>query len=757
MSKDPKSEVHREIEAMIQADYRAELLDLQRRPRVGVWSWMVATNTVHWSPELFHLFGMDPSLPAPRYGEHRKIFTPESWARLDAACEDALKKDIEFSLDLEGIRVDGERIWLAVQGACQRESGGSPLRLYGITQDITPHKRIEARLQKTQEHLRVALTAAGAVAFEVDVVNGLVERYFSSEPALPATEGKPEPLERVRARVHPDDREKFESALSMALASSDSYRNIYRVLRPDGTVRWIDSWGSIFRDESGRAIRMSGIGFDVTDRQRAAEQLSLSDERFRLVARATNDVVWDWDLKTNALWWNENFQTTFGYSPVDVEPDIVSWVSRIHPDDRRRTEAGIHQAIDGGGAMWSAEYRFRRCGGEYAEVFDRGYVIRDKEGKPIRMIGAMMDVTEIRRADRERFETSQRLQALMDALPVGVTFSSDASCTSVTGNPVALAQFAATDADNLSASATDASAAGRRFRFYMNGMPISDRELPLQRAIAEGRVISPMELEVKLPNGRSWVAEASGAPVRDASGKPIASVAVTIDITQRKRIEEQLRESESRFRQLAENNRRLLEEVNHRVKNNLASILGLLSLSASRSTDVRSFADSLRDRILAMSRVHELLSAHQWQDVTVDSLVEALLNPMKRTGILRGVLTASGPEISIAPRTATALALVLQELAVNSHKYGANTTPQGRVAITWSLGRDAWRLEWIESNGPAVVEPTRRGLGLEIIDGLIVHDLSGRVDVAFPATGFTCRIHLPVASPLDDGGAGHTR
>ena len=753
MSKDPQSEVQRDLDAMTQTDYRAELLDLQRRAHVGTWSWTVATNTVHWSAELFHLFGIDSSQPVPSYGGHRKLFTPESWLRLDAAFVDALERDIEFNLDLEGIRTDGGHIWLAVQGACQRDPAGHPLRLFGITQDITPRKRIEERLKRTQEHLRVALTAAGAFAFEFDVLNGVVNRFFSSEPALPATEAGPEPVESVRDRVHPDDRDRFEAVLAAAIASSDTYRNIYRVVRPDGTVRWIDSWGSISRDESGRAVHMSGIGFDVTERQHAAEQLRISDERFRLVSRATNDVVWDWDLKTNAIWWNENFESTFGYSSAGVEPDVHSWTSRIHLDDLRRTEASIHEAIEGGGAIWSGEYRFRRCSGEYAEVFDRGYVIRDKDGKPIRMIGAMMDVTEMRRVDRERFETSQRLKALMDALPVGVTFSSDASCTSVTGNPVALAQFASTEADNLSASASDPAAAGRRFRFYVKGRAIADRELPLQRAIAEGRVVPPMEIEVKLPSGRTWVTEATGAPVRDVTGKPIASVAVTIDITQRKRIEEQLRESESRFRQLAENNRRLLQEVNHRVKNNLASILSLLSLTASRSTDVRSFADSLRDRILAMSRVHELLSAHQWQDVTVDSLVEALLNPMTRTGILRGTLTASGPAISISPRTATAFALVIQELAVNSYKYGANSTPQGRVHITWAIDKAGWNLEWVESSGPPVVAPTRRGLGLELIEGLIVHDLSGRVEAEFPSTGFTCRIRLPLTAPSDDGGA----
>jgi PAS domain S-box-containing protein len=116
-------------------------------------------------------------------------------------------------------------------------------------------------------------------------------------------------------------------------------------------------------------------------------------ERFELVARATNDAVWDWDLRTDAVWWNEGFQTLFGYVPDEIELDVTSWTSRIHPGDQASVQHGIHAVIDGGGTSWSHEYRFRRGDGSYVIVFDRGYVLRDHVGNPMRMIGAMQDIT----------------------------------------------------------------------------------------------------------------------------------------------------------------------------------------------------------------------------------------------------------------------------------------------------------------------------------------------------------------------------
>jgi len=143
-------------------------------------------------------------------------------------------------------------------------------------------------------------------------------------------------------------------------------------------------------------------------------------------------------------------------------------------------------------------------------------------------------------ARREAEETNQRLQSLLQALPVGVSFSQDVSCSSISGNSALLEQFELTQEDNISASSPDSTAAGRQVRYSSDGCELSVDQLPLQRAVAENRLIGPMELEVVLPSGRRWFTEATGAPIRDHEGAVIAGLAVTLDITKRKLAEEWL-------------------------------------------------------------------------------------------------------------------------------------------------------------------------------------------------------------------------
>ena len=133
--------------------------------------------------------------------------------------------------------------------------------------------------------------------------------------------------------------------------------------------------------------------------KRTGGELRRALERLELVARATSDVVWDWDLVSDGVWWNQNFSSTFGYALDEIGRDITSWTARVHPDDCTRVVEGIHRLIDSGGESWSGEYRFRRRDGTWADILDRGYVIHEG-GRPVRMIGAMMDVTGRRRNEK---------------------------------------------------------------------------------------------------------------------------------------------------------------------------------------------------------------------------------------------------------------------------------------------------------------------------------------------------------------------
>jgi PAS domain S-box-containing protein len=137
----------------------------------------------------------------------------------------------------------------------------------------------------------------------------------------------------------------------------------------------------------------------ATDQSLTPDVVRKLMERFTLVARAMNDAVWDWDLVTKTVWWNEGFEILFGYPLAAIEPGPESRYSRLHPDDHARVVAGIHAVIDGGGATWSDEYRFRNADGSYADILDRGSVIRDDAGRAVRMVGAMTDLTQRKRAE----------------------------------------------------------------------------------------------------------------------------------------------------------------------------------------------------------------------------------------------------------------------------------------------------------------------------------------------------------------------
>ncbi|HUR45168.1 MAG TPA: PAS domain-containing protein [Candidatus Saccharimonadales bacterium] len=145
------------------------------------------------------------------------------------------------------------------------------------------------------------------------------------------------------------------------------------------------------------------------------EMLRQSEERFKVVARATMDVIYDWDIAKNFLFWNEGFHKTFGYRPEDIQPNIEDWEEKIHPGDRQRVVDALKAAQDHRDPAWTDEYRFRRADGSYACVLGRGYFISDRDRNPVRMVGAMIDVSERRRMTHES-ELHNRQQSAVAAL-----------------------------------------------------------------------------------------------------------------------------------------------------------------------------------------------------------------------------------------------------------------------------------------------------------------------------------------------------
>jgi len=265
-------------------------------------------------------------------------------------------------------------------------------------------------------------------------------------------------------------------------------------------------------------------------RIRAQETQSRGEQRFQLVARATNDVVWDWNLETNQLWWNEALQTLLGYKSEEIEPGVESRYNRIHPDEKQRVVNGAEAFIKSGGESWSDEYRFRRHDGSYAHVLDRGYVVRDESGKPVRMIGAMMDISERRQVEAAKIGGQAHQGAILEAAPDAVV-TIDHEGKIFEWNPAAEKMFGYTRADVLGKDLAELIIPTRLQEQHRAGLKNFLNAGAGPGAIVDRRV----ELKAKRASGAEFLIEMAVTRLA-AEGAPLFAGFIR-DITERKRTE----------------------------------------------------------------------------------------------------------------------------------------------------------------------------------------------------------------------------
>ncbi|MDB6074884.1 MAG: Protein-glutamate methylesterase, partial [Verrucomicrobiaceae bacterium] len=284
---------------------------------------------------------------------------------------------------------------------------------------------------------------------------------------------------------------------------------------------------------------------DITARRQAEE----ARIQMEAIVSSSQDAIISKNSEGIVQSWNPAAEKLFGYTAAEM---IGQSILKIIPPELQQEEAAIIAKIRKGEPIEHYSTVRAKKDGTRIQVMLTISPVRNADGVVVGASKILRDMTEQLRSEREHLATNQRLQALMNALPIGVSFSDDATCERITGNAAVLEQFEASEAGNSSASAAETHVPGRNVRIFKDGREVSHDELPLQLAVRENRAIPPLEYEVLLPSGRRWIMEASGAPMRDAEGKVIAGVSVTEDITQRKLVEEALKESEERFRTMAD-------------------------------------------------------------------------------------------------------------------------------------------------------------------------------------------------------------
>jgi len=311
-----------------------------------------------------------------------------------------------------------------------------------------------------------------------------------------------------------------------------------RMVKKDGTAFWVRLEATSVQDAAGPAVSRVVIS-DINERKQAGEKLQESYERFHLANLATHDVIWDWNLQTDAIWWSDNFQTVFSYPPEEIEPTIESWSNRLHPEDLDRVETSVHAAIDSGRRSWSDHYRFRRKDGSYAEIEDRGFIVREANGTPLRMIGAIQDVTDRKQAKEALLQARDDWESTFDSLTDAVTIH-DKNYDIIRANSSARQMLGLPLLGNLITNT-------KCFLCY-HGTEKPPEGCPSCRSLVTEQ---PSSYELFEPHLNKYL-EIRAIPRFDTHHQCIGLVHVVRDITDRKRAEEETQRERAFFDRLVE-------------------------------------------------------------------------------------------------------------------------------------------------------------------------------------------------------------
>jgi PAS domain S-box-containing protein len=415
-------------------------------------------------------------------------------------------------------------------------------------------EQISAELAKVSERLAFAQQSAGAGTWDWDMISGKLDwtpelfQLFGLEPAT-AT------FEVWRNVIFPEDRELASSRIELALQNHTRLVNEYRILLPKGEVRWINALGDTTYNDEGKPVRMSGICLDITDRKKVDLALAESEKQFRGMFELAAVGMAQTDPATGKLLRvNEKLCSITGYTQQELVG--MSFETITHPDDRKHDGELFQRAARGETPDYRSQTRYVRKDGEVIWVNVNATFVRDASGKPLRLTAAIEDITVRKRAEEalkkalsEAEEGRRTLQALMDHVPEGITIADAPNAT--------IRMVSRYGQDLLGGShdhQTAADVADQWKVYHEDGKTLmKPDELPLVRAIQNGEVLNNVEVvQVNSKGGRLSLLCDAG-PIRDDSGNIVGAVVAWRDITDRKRAEARLAESEHRYRNLFTN------------------------------------------------------------------------------------------------------------------------------------------------------------------------------------------------------------
>lgn len=471
-------------------------------------------------------------------------------------------------------------------------------------------------------------------------------------------------------------------------------------------------------------LAAAGLAFVSARLLMSQSLLRENEERLRAVAEHIPGVIYSYEAAPGKprtlIYLGPGLEDIIGpKSAARVEADFDLLFELLHPEDRAVVKAAAERGLRDGGTV-DCEARLRTDDGSWRWVRSLSRPLRlDRERTRWHIV--LIDITEHRRAVDALRESEERYRRLVESSPIGVLIHREDRF-----------QFANPAAVRLLGYDRPEEIVGRS---VYDVVPVDHHETVRQRiARLDGLTEAVRYADERLVrrDGTELNVEIIANAIQFAGGT--ARQILFLDMTEQ-------RQSERR-QQL------LTHELDHRVKNNLASVLALLDQTAASTNDIGEFRTKFASRVKAMARTHEMLAKAKWTGVDLADLIRLSIAPYIVDQSHR--ISIEGCAVTVRPRPALPMALAFHELATNALRHGSLSTTDGRIAVAWARAGSRVNIEWSETDGPSSIPPDQFGTGLRLVRGLIEFELSGTVSFRFTPSGMICTLSIEAATLTGD-------
>ena len=281
-----------------------------------------------------------------------------------------------------------------------------------LSQEISERRQREAQVHDMTQRLELATSSAEIGVWDLDLI---ADRLIWDDRMYQLYGLKPEEFggayEAWKKGVYPDDLAAADANIQDAITGQREFHPEFRVLWPNGQIRYIQAHAIVLRDDTGKAQRMIGVNWDITARKQAEVDLRESEARWQFALEGAGDGVWDWNAETNEVFFSHQWKAMLGFADDEIGNALEEWDKRIHPDDREQCYADLNQHLKAQSPVYQNEHRVLCKDGTYKWILDRGKVVeRDAEGQPLRVIGTHTDIDDLKQAEADLKQINEALE-----------------------------------------------------------------------------------------------------------------------------------------------------------------------------------------------------------------------------------------------------------------------------------------------------------------------------------------------------------